>query len=90
MPPASRRTPATRSTTNRSSPGKNGGLANAFVYIQSGLEGKKFEPPQGSVVLDQHGLHVRAARPRHRAPRKPLDVKNSDTVSHNVHPMPHE
>jgi hypothetical protein len=24
--------------------GKSGGLANAFVYIQAGLEGKKFEP----------------------------------------------
>ena len=24
--------------------GKDGGLANAFVYIQTGLEGKKFEP----------------------------------------------
>src|SRR6476619_3939719 len=24
--------------------GKDGGLANAFVYVQAGLEGKKFEP----------------------------------------------
>ena len=35
--------------------GKTGGLANAFVYIQSGLEGKKFEPADEPVVLDQHG-----------------------------------
>src|SRR5260370_42560384 len=35
--------------------GKNGGLANAFVYIQSGLEGKKFEPNTQAVVLDQQG-----------------------------------
>ena len=35
--------------------GKNGGLANAFVYIQAGLEGKKFEPDTEAVVLDQHG-----------------------------------
>src|SRR5262249_49363325 len=34
---------------------KNGSLANAFVYVQSGLEGKKFEPPKETVVLDQHG-----------------------------------
>ena len=35
--------------------GKGGGLANAFVYIQSGLEGKKFPPVAEAVVLDQHG-----------------------------------
>src|SRR2546426_594892 len=34
---------------------KDGGLANAFLYIQSGLEGKTFEPVNGPVVLDQHG-----------------------------------
>ena len=35
--------------------GKSGGLANAFVYIQAGLEGKKFEPSTEAVVMDQHG-----------------------------------
>ena len=67
--------------------GKNGGLANAFVYIQSGLEGKNFEPATASIGLDQHGcmfvprvIGIRAAQP--------LDVTNSDAVSHNIHPMP--
>ena len=67
--------------------GKEGGLANAFVYVQAGLEGKTFEPVKDPVVLDQHGcmfsprtLGVRAAQP--------LDLRNSDKVSHNVHPMP--
>ena len=67
--------------------GKSGGLANAFVYIQSGLEGKKFEPAEGSVMLDQHGclfvprvLGIRAGQT--------LSVHNSDNVSHNVHPKP--
>jgi hypothetical protein len=67
--------------------GKDGGLANAFVYIQAGLEGKNFEPVKGPVSLDQHGclfvprvIGIRAAQP--------LDVKNSDAVSHNIHPMP--
>lgn len=67
--------------------GKNGGLANAFVYIQSGLEGKRFEPPHEAVVLDQHGctfvprvIGVQAGQM--------LGVKNSDNVSHNIHPMP--
>jgi hypothetical protein len=67
--------------------GKDGGLANAFVYIQAGLEGKNFEPVKEPVNLDQHGcmfvprvIGIRAAQP--------LDVKNSDAVSHNIHPMP--
>ncbi|MBZ5625058.1 MAG: hypothetical protein LAQ69_41100 [Acidobacteriia bacterium] len=69
--------------------GKDGGLANAFVYIQSGLEGKNFEPVQEAVALDQHGcmfvprvIGIRAGQM--------LDVKNSDAVSHNIHPMPKE
>jgi len=68
---------------------KDGGLANAFVYIQTGLEGKNFEPAKEAVTLDQHGclfvprvIGIRAGQT--------LDVKNSDTVSHNVHPMPKE
>jgi hypothetical protein len=67
--------------------GKDGALANAFVYIQSGLEGKTFEPVKTAVTLDQHGcmfvpriIALRAAQP--------LEVKNSDPVSHNIHPMP--
>lgn len=66
---------------------KDGGLANVFVYVKSGLEGKKFEPPQTAVVLDQHGCQF---VPRVVALRagQTLAVKNSDPVSHNIHPMP--
>jgi plastocyanin len=67
--------------------GKNGGLANAFVYIQAGLEGKQFEPAKESVLIDQKGclfvpriIGIRAGQS--------LDLKNSDPVSHNIHPMP--
>lgn len=67
--------------------GKDGGLANAFVYVQAGLEGKHFEPVKQPVVLDQRGcqfipraLGVRAGQP--------LALRNSDKVSHNVHPIP--
>ncbi|HTP87465.1 MAG TPA: carboxypeptidase regulatory-like domain-containing protein [Bryobacteraceae bacterium] len=67
--------------------GKSGGLANAFVYIQSGLGARKFEPPRDPVTIDQHGclfeprvLGIRAGQA--------LDLKNSDPVSHNIHPMP--
>ena len=67
--------------------GKGGGLANAFVYIQAGLEGKKFEPATEAVVLDQHGCifvpHVIALRAG-----QTLELKNGDAVSHNVHPLP--
>jgi hypothetical protein len=67
--------------------GKKGGLANAFVYIQAGLEDKKFEPAQPSVVLDQHGCMF---VPRVIGIRtgQILDLKNGDSVSHNIHPMP--
>ena len=67
--------------------GKNGGVANVFVYIQSGLEDKQFEPSATAVKLDQHGCMF--------VPRvvgvqigQVLDVKNSDPISHNIHPMP--
>ena len=51
--------------------GKDDGLADVFVYVKSGLEGKSFEPPKETVVLDQRGcmfvprviaLHVPANR----------------------------
>jgi plastocyanin len=67
--------------------GKGGGLANAFVYIQTGFEGKHFELPTQPVSLNQHGcmftprvLGIRAGQM--------LNVRNSDEVSHNIHPMP--
>lgn len=67
--------------------GKDGGLANVFVYIQSGLEGKTFEPPKQDVVLDQHGCmfvpHIIGIQAK-----QPLDVKNSDQAAHNIRPMP--
>lgn len=66
---------------------KDGGLANVFVYIKSGLEGKKFEAPKQQIELDQHGcmfvphiLGIQAA--------EPIDIKNSDKVAHNIHTMP--
>ncbi len=67
--------------------GKAGGLANVFVYVKSGLEGKSFEPPTTTVVIDQQGCQF---APRVVALRagQTLEVKNSDPVSHNIHPMP--
>jgi plastocyanin len=67
--------------------GKTGGLANAFVYIQTGLEGKKFEPVKEAVTIDQHGCMFLPRVTGIRAGQT-LDLKNSDSVSHNIHPMP--
>ena len=69
------------------STGKDGALADVFVYVKSGLEGKKFEPVQQAVVLDQRGCQF---LPRVIALRagQMLQVKNSDPVSHNIHPQP--
>ncbi len=67
--------------------GKEGALANAFVYIKQGLEGKQFEPPAGPVVIDQKGCwfgpHVLGLQVG-----QTLQVTNSDPLTHNIHPLP--
>jgi plastocyanin len=64
----------------------NGTLANAFVYIKSGLEGKQFEPPAAPVTIDQRGcwFHPRVLGIE---TGQTLDVTNSDPVTHNIHPL---
>jgi plastocyanin len=64
----------------------NGALANVFIYVKTGLEGKAFEPPSTPVAIDQKGCWF--------TPRvigiqvgQPLSVINSDPVTHNIHPM---
>jgi plastocyanin len=69
---------------------KSGGaLANVFVYVKTGLEGKKFAPPppgeivtidQKSCRFDPHVLGVRVGQT--------LRITNSDPVTHNIHPQP--
>ncbi len=65
----------------------DGTLANVFVYISAGLEGKTFQPPTTPVRLNQSGCmftpHVSGVMTG-----QPLVVANSDPVTHNVHPMP--
>jgi plastocyanin len=67
--------------------GKDGGLANAFVYIEKGLEGKTFAPVKEPVLLDQRGC-LFAPRTLGIRAGQPLDLKNSDRVAHNIHPLP--
>jgi len=66
-----------------------GAVANVLVHVKSGLEGKAFEPVKTPVVFDQNGC---AFRPHVTAMRagQPLEVTNSDKVTHNVHPLPRE
>ncbi len=66
--------------------GPKGGLANAFVYIKSGLEGKTFETPSTPVALDQHGCWFQP-RVLGMQTNQPLEISNSDPVTHNVHPV---
>lgn len=66
---------------------QGGGVANVFVYVQAGLEGKTFESPKEAVHLDQHGCMF-APRVIGIRAGQTLAVKNSDPVSHNIHPLP--
>src|SRR5947207_4559035 len=47
-----------------------GGLANAFVYVKSGLEGKNFATPPRSGAIDQNGVRYSplglGRQPKHR------------------------
>ncbi len=64
----------------------NGTLANAFIYIKSGLEGKRFEVPAAPVTIDQRGcwFHPRVLGIQ---TGQTLQVTNSDPVTHNIHPL---
>lgn len=64
-----------------------GGLADAFVYVKKGLEGRQFQAPSEPKVLDQHlcqfeprvfGIQV----------GQPLEIRNEDATLHNVHSLP--
>lgn len=66
--------------------GHGGALANAFVYVSKGLEGKNFTPPAEPAVIDQRGcwFHPRVLGVQ---VGQPVEVINSDPVTHNIHPM---
>jgi hypothetical protein len=67
--------------------GKDKGLANVFVYISKGLEGKKFTPPTTPVELDQVGCNY---EPYVFGVMigQPVRIKNSDPLMHNIHALP--
>src|SRR5947207_16002062 len=57
---------------------KDGGLANVFVYVKSGLEGKTFPAPAEAGVLDQVGCLYEPFVSGLMVNQK-LKIKNSDT-----------
>jgi hypothetical protein len=64
-------------------------LADVVVYVKSGLGNYEYDQPTEPAVLDQKGcMYV----PRVLAFRthQLLDIKNTDPMTHNVHPMPHD
>ena len=63
-----------------------GNLANAFVYIRKGLEGKVFEVPTTTVTLDQSGCWFRPHVLGIMVGQQ-LIITNSDPVTHNIHPV---
>ena len=66
----------------------DGALANVFVYVKKGLEGKQFSPATEAVTIEQKGCrfspHVLGIRVS-----QTLRVTNSDALTHNIHPQPH-
>ncbi|WP_263409773.1 carboxypeptidase regulatory-like domain-containing protein [Terriglobus tenax] len=63
-----------------------GDLANAFLYIKKGLEGKVFEVPATPVALDQSGCWFRPHVLGIMVGQQ-LTITNSDPVTHNIHPV---
>jgi plastocyanin len=64
----------------------NGTLANVFVYVKTGLEGKAFPVPAAPVTIDQKGCWFHPRVLGIQVGQK-LEVINSDPVTHNIHPM---
>jgi hypothetical protein len=79
--------PPTVTTTRHYVVGADGGLANVFVYISTGMEGKKFTPPTEPAELDQQGCNY---HPYVSAVMvgQPVRIKNSDPIMHNIHALP--
>ncbi len=65
----------------------NGTLPNVFIYVKSGLGGRRFTPPSTPVGLDQQGCmyvpHVLGVMVG-----QPLKIISHDPTTHNIHVMP--
>ncbi len=65
---------------------KDGGLADALVYVKSGLSGS-YAAPAEAVVLDQQGCDYHPHMVVMQAGQG-LKIRNSDDTLHNIHPKP--
>lgn len=65
---------------------KDGGLADALVYVKSGLS-SSYPPPADAVVLDQQGCDYHPHMVVMQAGQG-LKIRNSDDTLHNIHPKP--
>ncbi|HUD49727.1 MAG TPA: hypothetical protein VMR33_23065 [Candidatus Baltobacteraceae bacterium] len=74
-------------TTRHYVVGQDNGLANVFVYISKGLEGKKFTPPTQASELNQEGCNYHPYVSGVMV-GQPVAIKNSDPVMHNIHALP--
>ena len=67
--------------------GDGGVLANVFVHVKEGLEGRTFPPATGTKTIDQDGCryhpHVFGIRVG-----QTLEILNSDPTLHNIHATP--
>jgi hypothetical protein len=63
-----------------------GRLANAFVYVKSGLEGKTFATPATPLAIDQNECWFKP-RVLGIQTNQALRITNSDPVTHSIHPM---
>lgn len=65
----------------------NNTLRYVFVYVKSGLQGKKFSAPKNKITIDQKGCmytpHVFGMMTN-----QPLEVVNDDPFMHNIHALP--
>jgi plastocyanin len=65
----------------------HGGLENVVVYISDGLGAATFPVPDEPAVMEQKGCQYKPHVLAMRAGQK-LNVVNSDSTTHNIHPMP--
>ena len=66
---------------------ENNTLANVFVYVSKGLEGKTFDVPAEPVVLDQKGC-LYSPRVLGVMAGQKIKILNNDGTLHNIHPKP--
>lgn len=62
-------------------------LANVVIYISEGVGTQTFDPPKEPVVMEQKGCQYQGHVVAIEAGQK-LRIENSDSTSHNIHPIP--